>query len=487
MAAAPASAHHGSHRSTAAALTGVLLVLCLAAPAAASPEADARATTSSSSTSSRLITPCPPPIRGVLREHRGSRNAVAFTFDDGPHPVNTPEVLDMLRRNNVKATFFIIGRNGERRPGLLRRIVEEGHVLANHTYTHPHARSGPGYIDDLPRELRAREMDEATRVIRSTTGITPCFYRSPGGHHHSALTQQLANDRRMTVTHWTVNSLDSRQPPYINEAFIRDAVTRTTDRSLVRPILIWHDGGGGFRGNTIIAAERSIATYRRRGYAFVDPAGRPIPTLDRTVSGACPAKVRFTRGFSDVSPTHPHLHAIVCAARRGVVSGRTSTTFAPQAPITREQAASMLHRLLTDSGYDLSQHAPVRFRDVSGVHRRAIEQLAGAGIIEGHSDGTFGPRERIRRDQMSSLLMNALELAHGLRPPMGRSFPDVSGDSVHATSVRRLTGAGITQGVTSNRFAPGAAVSRAQMTTFTMRTESLLIREGRTQLPDSLR
>lgn len=69
---------------------------------------------------------------------------------------------------------------------------------------------------------------------------------------------------------------------------------------------------------------------------------------------------------------------------------------------------------------------------------------------------------------------------------MGRSFRDVPDGSVHATSVRRLVGAGITQGVTSDRFAPGADVSRGQMATFTMRTESLLIDEGRTQLPDSL-
>jgi hypothetical protein len=358
--------------------------------------------------------------------------------------------------------------------------------LANQTYTHPHEGNGDGNMDDLPRRLRAWELDEATRVIRSTTGITPCFYRSPRGHHHSALTQQLANDRGMTVTHWTVNIRDSRQPSYIDEAFIRDAVTRTTDPNLVRPILIWHDGGGDFRGNTIIAAERAIAAYRRRGYAFVDPAGRPIPTLDRTVLPACPAKVRFTRGFNDVSPTHPHLHAIVCAARRGVVSGRTSTTFVPQASITREQTASMLHRLLTRSGYDLSQHAPVQFPDVSGSHQSAVEQLAGAGIIEGRTDGTFAPREQIRRDQMASVLIRALEIAHGLTPPMGRRFRDVPDDSVHATSVRRLVGAGITQGVTSDRFAPGADVSRGQMATFTMRTEALLVGEGRTHLPDSL-
>src|SRR5207248_5625963 len=78
---------------------------------------------------------------------------IALTFDDGPDPVWTPRILDILKQENVPATFFIIGEYGQASPDLLRRIVNEGHDIGNHTYTHPNLGESSGGITDL--ELNA--------------------------------------------------------------------------------------------------------------------------------------------------------------------------------------------------------------------------------------------------------------------------------------------------------------------------------------------
>jgi peptidoglycan-N-acetylglucosamine deacetylase len=456
------------------AVTAALLPLQAAAPAEALERG-------------QLRTVCPTPLSGMVSRHPGPARAVALTFDDGPHPTWTPQVLDLLAEHRVRATFFVVGARGERHPDLLRRVVAEGHTIANHTQTHP---TIDGSFDALPQAQRVREIELASAVIDGATAVRPCFFRAPQGHHRTSLTQQLANERGMTVSHWSMSSSDAFQPDRLDEAWVRDTVRRLTSPSPTRGVLLFHDGGraDAFRGNTLAAVHRTIVELKQQGFRFVDPAGRPFPTLDRTVARACPAAVRFSAGFRDVPVDHPHQHAILCAARRGVVGGRTATTFAPGASLTREQAASMLHRSLTANGHDLSSVGTVGFSDLgTSTHRRNVEQLAATGIIEGRTDGTFRPTDPIRREQMASMLVRLLERGYGHTPPTGAGFRDVDPGSVHATNVRKLVGAGITQGVTADRFDPSASVTRGQMATFVMRTEDVLVRAGLTQVPASVR
>ena len=72
----------------------------------------------------------------VTSIHKGKKKSIALTFDDGPHPENTPRILDILKDKGVKATFFVIGKNAEKYPDLLRRIDAEGHIVGNHSYSH---------------------------------------------------------------------------------------------------------------------------------------------------------------------------------------------------------------------------------------------------------------------------------------------------------------------------------------------------------------
>jgi peptidoglycan-N-acetylglucosamine deacetylase len=433
-----------------------------------------------------LRTVCPTPLSGMIRHHPGPSRSVALTFDDGPHATWTPQVLDLLAEHGVRATFFVVGARGEQHPDLLRRVVADGHVIANHTQTHP---TGDRNFDELPRADRVREMEVASAVIDGATSVRPCFFRGPGGRHDTTLTRQLANERGMTVTDWSMSASDAFQPVEPDEAWVRDTVHRLTSPSPTRGVLLFHDGGpaSAYRGNTLPTVHRTIVELKRQGFGFVDPLGRPFPTLDRSVARACPPAVRFSTGFRDVPAEHPHLHAILCAARRGVIEGRTATTFAPGSALTRGQAASMLHRSLTANGIDPGAAGAVGFSDLgTSPHRRNVEQLAATGIIEGRTDGTFRPSDPIRREQMASMLVRLLELGYGHAPEVGPSFRDVDPDSVHATNIRKLVGAGVTRGVSADRFDPSAQVIRAQMATFVMRAEDVLVRSGRTEVPASV-
>ena len=105
---------------------------------------------------------------------RRASNAVLLTFDDGPHPESTPAVLSLLRRYNARAIFFVVGQRIPRAPHLLERILEEGHALGNHSYSHPAASRPPlgPYLKDLAR---------CQREVERLTGERPRFFRPPLG------------------------------------------------------------------------------------------------------------------------------------------------------------------------------------------------------------------------------------------------------------------------------------------------------------------
>src|SRR5262245_38283603 len=102
-------------------------------------------------------------------DHPGS---IALTFDDGPDPAWTPAILDVLKQENVPATFFVIGKKGQAYPDLLRRIVNEGHEIGNHTFTHPNLGEIPGRITEL-------ELNATQRLIESLTGRSTVLFRPP--------------------------------------------------------------------------------------------------------------------------------------------------------------------------------------------------------------------------------------------------------------------------------------------------------------------
>ncbi len=181
---------------------------------------------------------------------------VALTFDDGPHPVYTPKILDILRRYNVKATFFLIGKRVERFPQLAQRIVSEGHEVGNHTYSHP---------SDLPKEnwdeVRL-EIEKCSAAIERVTGVRPKFFRPPKGFlNYKVLT--LAQVEGYTLVFWTVSAdhKDAPTPQAMAQRVLK----------LVHPcaIILMHDGRIPSRWKDVKALPLIIEGLQRRGYKFV--------------------------------------------------------------------------------------------------------------------------------------------------------------------------------------------------------------------------
>lgn len=154
------------------------------------------------------------------------RPVVALTFDDGPDPRYTPEVLDALARHEVPATFFLQGRHVDRHPDLARRVAEE-HTVGNHTYSH---RSLANASTSTARD----QMERAHQAIFDVTGTEPHIFRPPYGHLSGAANLQAAQLGYDTVL-WS-QRVDSRSPA-------DDNVERLSGRMGPGDVILAHDGG----------------------------------------------------------------------------------------------------------------------------------------------------------------------------------------------------------------------------------------------------
>jgi peptidoglycan/xylan/chitin deacetylase (PgdA/CDA1 family) len=195
----------------------------------------------------------------VLARGRADQPVVALTFDDGPSPY-TAQVLDILARYQVKATFFVIGMNVEKYPDLVRRIVTEGHTIGNHTYSHP-------LLGPLESPGRFQhELDRADMAIQAATGVRPVLFRPPRGLR-SPWMIHLALNKGYQVVMWSVSPDDWRRP---SPAVITGRVL-----ARVRPgaIILLHDGletlGNPHMQHTVDALPDIIEGLQARGYRLV--------------------------------------------------------------------------------------------------------------------------------------------------------------------------------------------------------------------------
>jgi len=139
-------------------------------------------------------------IFGATLQSGSDPDEIALTYDDGPSPEHTPELLDILAAHNARATFFLVGNHVLRHPQLARRIVEAGHLIGNHTQTHPNL-----FFSSLDR-VRL-ELDLCQRAIFDTTGITPAIFRPPfGGRRPDVL--KAAREIGLTPVLWNVTARD---------------------------------------------------------------------------------------------------------------------------------------------------------------------------------------------------------------------------------------------------------------------------------------
>jgi peptidoglycan/xylan/chitin deacetylase (PgdA/CDA1 family) len=192
----------------------------------------------------------------VLNRLPGTDNVVSITFDDGPNPIATPLILDVLQSRGTSATFFVLGRHADRWPELVKRIADEGHQLGNHGYFHRklHRRT-PGYVrDDLTRGADA---------IERASGVRPRVFRAPHGFRNPWVTP-IANSLGERTIGWTLGVWDSARPG------VDEIVRRTLAGMRAGSILLLHDGdgydAGGDRLQTAAALPQIIDGLLGRGF-----------------------------------------------------------------------------------------------------------------------------------------------------------------------------------------------------------------------------
>lgn len=201
-----------------------------------------------------LWLPCMALPAGVYRNHENNGNKIALTFDDGPHPRYTPEILDILDEYHVHATFFVVGENVHYYPEVAREVARRGHEIGNHTFTHPCAIKQK--IGTLQKELAACESE-----IQNVTDTSPKLFRPPQGSWNTSV-YQLARQQDYDVILWDIDTLDWAHTPA--EQISENVLSNIKSGD----IILMHDYHSN--GCTTTAALRLfLPVLLERGYQFV--------------------------------------------------------------------------------------------------------------------------------------------------------------------------------------------------------------------------
>lgn len=184
---------------------------------------------------------------------------IALTFDDGPDPVYTDMILDVLKEKDVKATFFLIGKKMKQYPLVTERIFNEGHCLANHTYTHTDLK-GKSFRNVYLSILLTEQ------ILDSVSGKTLKLFRPPWGHITS---EEKVNLKKFgfKIVLWDVNSKDFKPNIPVSEIF-NNVIAGAGDKKIV----LFHDSDyqcKASRKNTVLALPQIIDSLKEKGYRFV--------------------------------------------------------------------------------------------------------------------------------------------------------------------------------------------------------------------------
>ncbi|MDI6822336.1 MAG: polysaccharide deacetylase family protein [Actinomycetota bacterium] len=197
---------------------------------------------------------------GIFRGDPHER-LVSISFDDGPNPIYTPQILDILKAKGVKATFFVLGRQVEKYPDIARRIVEEGHDIGNHTYSHRE-------LVPSTRRIVLNQVRKADRAIQKATGVKTRLFRPPRGMYSNAL-RKILREEGYRIILWTVSTADwsgisAKAILHRIKLYVRRGGT-----------ILFHDSGALFRNegasreNTVQALPMVIDYLQQKGFKIV--------------------------------------------------------------------------------------------------------------------------------------------------------------------------------------------------------------------------
>jgi len=190
----------------------------------------------------------------VVLRFRPKGKVVALTFDDGPWAGSTGKILDVLADEHVKATFFMLGRQARKYPGIAKRVAAEGHAVGTHTYDHR-------ALSELSAKAIRADVEKGRDAVERASGVPAPLLRPPYGKMDAGAWDEL-HKMGVTAVLWDVDSRDWTKP---GQKKLRANVLRH-----VKPgsVVLFHDGGGN-RAQTVAALPYIIEKLRKRGYTFV--------------------------------------------------------------------------------------------------------------------------------------------------------------------------------------------------------------------------
>jgi cellulose synthase/poly-beta-1,6-N-acetylglucosamine synthase-like glycosyltransferase/peptidoglycan/xylan/chitin deacetylase (PgdA/CDA1 family)/spore germination protein YaaH len=222
----------------------------------------------------------------VIEQYGYHPNEVALSFDDGPDPKWTPKILDVLRDKGAKATFMLIGAEGQANVGLMKRVVREGHEIGNHTWTHPD-------ISEISTRQLELELKFTERLFASKLGIQPLYFRppydideEPGTDDQAAPIERIQQagytivGSKIDTNDWNVNP--RKTPAEITQVVLDQLQLMKTKPQFRGSIILLHDGGGN-RSATVAALPVLIDALRAHGYAIVPVSSLMGKTTDEVM------------------------------------------------------------------------------------------------------------------------------------------------------------------------------------------------------------
>jgi peptidoglycan/xylan/chitin deacetylase (PgdA/CDA1 family) len=212
---------------------------------------------------------------------------IAMTFDDGPSPETTPRLLDILKQRNIKATFFMIGQNAERNPAIVKRILEDGHEIGNHSWTHPQ-------LSKLSDERVTQEINQTQDAIKKACGYTPVLLRPPYGAITARQKEWIEKQFGLSVIIWSVDPFDWKRPgaSVIEQRILAGA----------RPgaIVLSHD----IHKQTVDAMPATLDALAAKGFKFVTVS--QLIAMNKPKSTPTPSPQSRPSASPHGSPTKKH-------------------------------------------------------------------------------------------------------------------------------------------------------------------------------------
>ena len=195
------------------------------------------------------------PAKSFYRNVQGKGPCIAFTFDDGPRPW-TADVLDALKERNLKGTFFVTGTEAQRYASLVRRMIAEGHEVANHTLTHR-----DNYLHRAPHSRVEREVRGGHEAIAKVAGVAPRVFRPPGGNFTEEQTAWIYDTFGYANINWSVDPGDGNTVKPSPETFKRRVLGQVYNGA----IILSHD----LHQSTVAAIPATLDALMERGYQFL--------------------------------------------------------------------------------------------------------------------------------------------------------------------------------------------------------------------------